>query len=36
MTKDEVFFLAANALTYMNYSMEEHRVPGMTNTMPPA
>ena len=28
MTKDEVFFLAANALTYMNYSMEEHRVPG--------
>lgn len=27
MTKDEVFFLAANALTYMNYSMEEHRVP---------
>ncbi|MFR8229376.1 MAG: LCP family protein [Anaeromassilibacillus sp.] len=27
MTKDEVFYLAANALTYMNYPMEEHRVP---------
>ena len=28
MTKDEVFYLAANSLTYMNYPMEEHRVPG--------
>lgn len=28
MTKDEIFFLAANSLTYMNYPMEQHRVPG--------
>lgn len=28
MTKDEIFYMAANALTYMNYPMDQHRVPG--------
>ncbi|WP_242846219.1 LCP family protein [Anaeromassilibacillus senegalensis] len=30
MTKDEILYLAANSLTYMNYEMQQHRVPGDT------